>query len=154
MELYVKGGSIEADGNYRDFETKEKLLVVEAWDADIGVWGRALDLSQAFFFLFIGGLFVGHVTGSLDRFLAAGTTAKRAQIELAILLTLVANLISFAVCYLKAVVLRVDDEFIGSSEVPLEILLDQREHALCLNLENVERSGALGTLRVKLSLSE
>ncbi|KAL3909621.1 MAG: hypothetical protein SGARI_002513 [Bacillariaceae sp.] len=154
LELYIKGGSIEADGNYRDVETKEKLLVAEAWDADIGVWGRALDVSRTFFFLFIGGLFVGHVAGSLDRFLASGTTAKRAQLELGILLTLAINLISLAVCYMKAVVLRVDDEFIGSCEVPLEMLLDQRDHALCLNLKKSKRSKALGILRVKLSLSE
>ena len=154
LELYIKGGSIEADGNYRDVETKEKLLVVEAWDADIGFWGRALDLSQAFFFVFIGGLCVGHVTGSLDKFLAAGTVERRAQIELGILITLGANLVSLAVCYLKAVVLRVDDEFIGSTQVPLEILLDQREHALCVNLKHQERTDSQGILRVKLSLSE
>jgi hypothetical protein len=154
LELYIKGGSIESDGNYRDIETKDKVLVVEAWDADVGIWGRALDLSQAFFLLFLTGLFTGHVTGALDKVLESATIAKRAQMEIGILITISVNLISLAISYMKAVLLRADDEFIGGCEVPLEILLDQREHALCLHLQNPKISQGRGALRVKLSLSE
>ncbi|KAL3913208.1 MAG: hypothetical protein SGILL_006581, partial [Bacillariaceae sp.] len=102
LELYIKGGAIESDGNYRDVETKDKLLVAEAWDADIGVWGRAMDISQALFVLLAVGLLVGHVTGILDSFLEAGTVAERAQTELGILFLISVDLVSLAVCYMKS----------------------------------------------------
>jgi len=154
LELRLKGGKIDLDGNFRNSETRKNVLVVEAWDADIGFWGVGLDIFQVSFFILISGLFAGHVTGVLDSFFSERTTQNRASLELAIVSLVFLNFVGLAVCYLMANVFRADDELIGSCEVPLGILLDQREHALCLHLQKPSSSERKGILRVKLYLSE
>lgn len=154
MELLLHTGSIDSDGNYRDTYTRQLFLVAEAWDADVGTWGICMNVFQVCFLLLTTTLFAGHVTGILDSILDSSTTVKRAWLEMSILVSEAFTFLGFVVCYLKAVVFRADDEVIGRSEVPIEILLDQREHALCLHLQHGVSSGNRGILRVRLSLSE
>lgn len=155
LELFVKAGNIEFDGNYRDKETKQKVVVAEAWDADVGAWGVGLDVFQVSFLIVTTSLFVGHVTGALDSLLDSAMTRERVWMEIGLLSVVLVNFLGLTVCYLMSVVLRADDELIGSSTVPLDLLLDQREHALLLKLQNVkEESKGCGILRVQLSLSE
>lgn len=154
LELFIKAGNIEFDGNYRDKETKHKIVVAEVWDADVGAWGVGLDVFQVSFLLVTTTVFVGHVTGALDSWFDSTTTRERAWAEIGLLSVFLVNFLGLTVCYLMSVVFRADDEFIGSSAVPLDLLLDQREHALLLKLQNVKESKACGILRVQLSLSE
>lgn len=148
LEVRVKGGTIESDGNYRNNEMKNKILIVEAWDADVGTWGIGLDIFQLSFLVLISSLFVGHMTGVLDSFFDAR------WVVIAVLSLVGLVFLGLTACYLMSVVFRADDEFIGSCEVPLEILLDQREHALSLKLYSPPVSEGRGILRVKLSLTE
>jgi receptor expression-enhancing protein 5/6 len=154
LELLIKGGNIDSDGHYRDRETKQKVVVAEAWDADVGMWGIGLDMFWISFFLVTLSLFVGHVTGVLDSFLDHATTPQRAWLEMGIVALIVTNVVGLTMCYLKSVIFRADDEFMGSCDIPLDILLDQREHALCCNLQKAEVFKGVGILRVRLSLSE
>ncbi|KAG7349083.1 TB2/DP1, HVA22 family protein [Nitzschia inconspicua] len=154
MELLLRGGAIGFDGTYRDEYTKDAFVVAEAWDADVGIWGIGLEFFQISFLLTTIFLFVGHVRGNLDSLLDAVTTRDRAWLETCILSVVAINFVGLTACYLMSVILRADDTFIGSCEVPLNLMLDQREHALCLRLQNAKNSARQGILRVRFSLSE
>jgi TB2/DP1, HVA22 family/C2 domain len=154
LELLVNGGNIDSDGNYRDRAAREAFVVAEAWDADVGKWGIGLGFFQISMLLTSASLFVGHVTGHLDTFLDSAKIRDRAWFEIGILAAVAINFVGLTVCYSMSVILRADDQFIGSCEVPLDLLMDQREHALCLNLRNGKQQEGRGILRVRLSLSE
>ena len=122
--------------------------------ADVGVWGIAYDI---FFFLTVGLILtslVGHVTGVLDPYYNSNWMVAFGAMN-------VFTVLGLYVTYFISVVFRADDEYIGGAEIPLEILLDQREHALLVKLQNTDPSPTAtchnserGILRVKLSLFE
>ena len=154
LEIELKGGMIDLDGNYRNSTTRNTVLHVEAWDADIAAWGIGYEAFRILYYAFICGVLGLHIMGKLN----SGETPTSLIVGGGVFIVL-----GYALCYLKAIVWRSDDEFIGSCDVPLEILLDQREHSISLHLQNPsnaktsqeqETSGGFGILRVKLSMSE
>jgi hypothetical protein len=155
LEIEVKGGIIDLDGNYRNNTTRNTVLHVEAWDADVGAWGVGYEAFQVMYYAIICSLLVLHIMGKLD-------ASESPYVQTPLILGCgVFIVLGYALCYLKAKVWRSDDEFIGSCDVPLDILLDQREHSLLLRLQNPSNrktshgtSEGFGILRVKLSMSE
>lgn len=201
LEISIRGGNVDSSGTYRNRQARHTVLQVEAWDADVGRWGVARDVFRVSALVLVGALFAAYVTGALDyllfgkhisrRALRRVTSARIAEALLdpnvlrwgrwALFGTAAFVVAGWVVTYFKYVVWRSDDEFIGRCEVPLEILLDQREHALCLKLHDpfgenrrfrrrvaatrdssgevhdanhAESESNLGILRVILSMSE
>ncbi len=152
LELPIKGGMLDNDGNYRSHGTKDTILLVEAWDADCGKWGIAFEILRVLGCALICVLVVSYVLGAID-FLFRPTLSDDEWLRKK---TVVASTLSLAfgiiLSWVMSVVVRADDEFIGKSAVPLEILTDQREHSLMLKLRDARKSR--GILRVKLRLSE
>mmetsp|Transcript_16059 Transcript_16059/g.26067 ORF Transcript_16059/g.26067 Transcript_16059/m.26067 type:complete len:359 (-) Transcript_16059:63-1139(-) len=158
LEISLVGGILGADGYYESIGTRQMVLIVEAWDADVGFWGIGLEIVKILTFIFVCLLVFGYVSGQLDSVLlrCSGTVNWGAIILVTGASTL---MLGFAVCYLMAVVWKADDEIIGWCKVPLEMLHDQREHSLFLNLQKsdgkeLKENDGNGVLRVKLSMSE
>lgn len=155
LEVGLRKGTIDAFGNYSSNSVaRNTKLLLEAWDADVGLWGIAF---EAFRFVILGlgvASFTGYVTGFVDSYSSPSWIWAFAAVHGFVALGLV-------VSYVLSGVLRADDEIIGRAEVPLEILLDQRDHPLLLKLQDPTSSngkmltrGERGILRVRLSLSE
>lgn len=163
LEIAINDGALQSDGKYRNnFSHSHKLLLVEAWDADIGKWGTALEIYRVLFIATAMGLTIGYIMGILDFISYKKITHEQWQWKMCITAFVVYVILGFFLSYTMSVVLRADDEFIGSSIFPLEILTDQREHCILFNLFETaptictlgKENDRRGIIRVKLSLSE
>lgn len=155
MEISLRKGTIDSFGNYiSNRDARQTRLQIEAWDADVGFWGIAFD----FLLLLEMGLAVisilGYVSGFLDAYLSSESVYIFGAANVAVALWLLLS-------YVLSKIFGADDEIIGNAEIPLEILLDQKEHSLLVHLQDSDPSnetqytnGELGILRLKLSLSE
>ena len=151
LEMPIKGGMGE-DGTYRNYDIKDTILIVEAWDADCEKWGIALEV-----FLFLGCvlifvLVVAYIIGAIDFFFDEKLSAEQWWWKATIIASTLYVAVGMLLSWMMSVVLKADDDFIGISAVPLEILTDQRGHSLILKLRKL--GVARGSLRVKLRLSE
>ncbi len=152
LELPIKGGGLDNEGNYRSHDIKDTTLLVEAWDADCGKWGIALEIFRILGCAFIFVLLFSHVRGDTD-FLFNETFSDEQRFWKTTVIAFALGIpFGISASWVMSVVVRADDDFIGKSAVPLEILTDQREHSLMLKLR--ESKAARGILRVKLRLSE
>jgi hypothetical protein len=167
MEIPINGGELDSDGKYRYHEGKQKLLLVDAYDADCGKWGIALQIFRFLAFALTSALIFGYVTGAIDFIFYIELTKEQRHWKIAMMALALWVITGLLLSYMKSVVWRADDEYIGRSMVPLGILTDQREHALFLRLHdyskedlNAEKgnskatTGGRGVLRVRLGLSE
>jgi hypothetical protein len=236
IEIPLQGGMVDTTGSYRNQQARSTILQVEAWDADVGVWGIALDTFQWLAILLLMVMILGYIGGYLDYLLLdANNNNNKSTIRHRIatakavmpwqknihrfgewigdgIMDSVCNVLDFVllkklhshnnniknstmlgsiasvsitatssttvsttmtsiiewladiffgnidfiqrwgrwillcpsifitvgwiITYLKAVVWRSDDVLIGRCEVPIEILLDQQEHALFLTLQD------------------
>ena len=152
MELPVKGGIYDNDGKYRSLDVKDTLLLVEAWDKDFEKWGIALKIFQGVGCAQICALLGSYVLGFIDFLFKDNLTADEFWWKTTIILSSLFTALSILLCWIMSIKLGADDDFIGKSAVPLEILTDQREHSLILKLRT--KNEARGSLRVKLRLSE
>mmetsp|Transcript_56674 Transcript_56674/g.137762 ORF Transcript_56674/g.137762 Transcript_56674/m.137762 type:complete len:671 (-) Transcript_56674:87-2099(-) len=155
MEIGLRQGKIDSFGSYiSNNEARKTRLLVEAWDADLGFWGMAFELLLVAAMILTVVSIVGYVTGFLDVYVSAGWMAIFGSINGMVALGLVLS-------YVLSTILGVDDEIIGTAEIPLEILLDQKEHGFLVHLQDPDptkgtkyHNGERGILRLKLSLSE
>ena len=152
LEVPIKGGICDNDGSYRSHDIKDTILLVEAWDADCEKWGIALEVFWVLGLSLICALLVSYVLGAIDFLFNESLSAEQWWWKTLIILLTLFIAVGMILCWIMSVVLGADDDFIGKSAVPLEILTDQREHSLLLKLRNTE--DARGILRVKLRLSE
>ena len=167
MEISINGGELDSDGKYRYHERKHKLLLADAYDADCGKWGIALEIFRFLAFALASALIFGYVTGTIDFIFYIELTNEQWQWKTMMMALALCVITGLLLSYMMSVVWRADDEYIGSCIVPLGILTDQREHALFLRLHdhskddpNAEKgkskgtTGGRGVLRVRLGLSE
>lgn len=152
LELPVKGGIFDNDGTYRSLDVKDTILLVEAWDKDFEKWGIALEFFQVLGCALICALLASYVLGIIDFLFNDNLTTDEWWWKTMIILSSVFTALSILLCWIMSIKLGADDDFIGKSAVPLEILTDQREHSLILKLRT--KHEARGSLRVKLRLSE
>eukprot|EP00531_Pseudo-nitzschia_arenysensis_P014169 CAMPEP_0116154802 /NCGR_PEP_ID=MMETSP0329-20121206/21972_1 /TAXON_ID=697910 /ORGANISM="Pseudo-nitzschia arenysensis, Strain B593" /LENGTH=651 /DNA_ID=CAMNT_0003651801 /DNA_START=30 /DNA_END=1984 /DNA_ORIENTATION=+ len=152
LELPIKGGMLDNEGNYRSHDTKDTILLVEAWDADCGKWGIALEIFRVFGCAFVCILVVSYMLGAIDFLFSPTLSDDQWLWKKTIITTALSLTFGITLSWVMSVLVRADDEFIGKSAVPLEILSDQREHSLMLKLRDARKSR--GILRVKLRLSE
>ncbi|MGK3743263.1 MAG: hypothetical protein ACI90V_010119 [Bacillariaceae sp.] len=156
MEIPINGGELDSDGKYRNHEGKHKLLLVDAYDADLGKWGIALEIFRFLAIALASALIFGYVAGAIDFVFYIELTREQWQWKMTMIALTLCVIIGLLLSYMMSVVWRADDEYIGSSMVPLGILTDQREHALFLRLNDHSKAttGGRGVLRVRLGLSE
>lgn len=154
LEIPIEGGILDNDGNYRNNEFQDKLLLLEAWDADCGKWGIALEVCRFLLFALACALISAYVVGVIDSFFLKTLTTEQWWWKTATIALTCYVILGLALSYTMSVVLRADDEFIGSAAVPLEILNDQRGHSLFVTLRDETKEGERGILRLKLFLSE
>jgi len=152
LEMRLQGGKLETSGNYRNSDYRNKILLVEAWDADCGKWGIALDVFKVLAFSLPCAVAASYVLGVIDFLFNEKLTDEQWWWKMAIIALACFVILGFTLSYIMSVVMKADDEFIGNSAVPLEILTDQRAHALLLTLRN--RRKKRGIIRTKLRLSE
>jgi len=161
LGMPINGGVLDSDGKYRNNESRYKILLVEAWDADCGKWGISLEIFQFLVFVLIFALIFAYVMGAIDFFFNTELTREQWQWKMTIMALTLYVILGLVLSYMMSVVWRADDEFIGSSTVPLGILADQREHALLLMLQDhskdennaVKGTYGCGVLRMMLVLS-
>merc|ERR1712238_117157 len=161
LEMPINGGELDSDGKYRNNESRYKILLVEAWDADCGKWGISLEIFRFLVFILIFALIFAYVMGAIDFFFNIELTREQWQWKMIIIALTLYVILGLVLSYMMSVVWRADDEFIGSSTVPLGILADQREHALLLMLQDhsknennaVKGTYGCGVLRMMLVLS-
>jgi hypothetical protein len=151
LEMPIKGG-MGKDGTYRNYDIKDTILLVEAWDADCEKWGIALEV-----FLFLGCvlicvLVVAYVLGAIDFVFNEKLSTEQWWWKATIIASMIYVAVGILLSWMMYVVLKADDDFIGISAVPLEILTDRRGHSLILKLRKT--GAARGSLRVKLRLLE
>lgn len=148
----IAGETVDSDGNYRNNEIRDKILLVEAWDADCGKWGISLEVFRFLACALACGLVSAYVLGAIDFVFYEKLTTEQWWWKTAILALTFYVTLGLVLSHMMYVVMRADDECIGNSAVPLEILTDQRGHALFLTLR--QRRNERGILRVRLYLSE
>jgi len=152
LEMPIKGGKLGKDGTYRNHEIKDTILIVEAWDADCGNWGMALDVFRFLGCALICALVVAYVLGAIDLVFNENLSTEQWWWKRTIIALTLYVALGWVLSWMMSVVMKADDEFIGSSAIPLEILTDGREHSLILKLHKMRAER--GMLRVKLCLSE
>ena len=153
LEIRLRDGIMEKDGNYRNDGVKDKILLIEAWDADCGKWGVAYEVFRVLSLALVCALFVTYVGGAIDfMFQKKSLSPDEWWWKGAIRASVFFNTLGLALSWMKSVVMRADDEFIGNSAVPVEVLTDRRAHSLLLKLRDGETER--GILRVRLCLSE
>lgn len=156
IELRLLGGSLDPDGYYRsNGVAKSTRLLVSVRDADVGQWSIAYYFFSLSAVAALAAAIFARVEGISDNV----TGIKKVAVLMIILIIAAGLIISFV----EAVVIRSDDETIGDCEMPIEMLLDQREHHFWLTLrkpvssdknENGTCGSKVGVLRVSLLLSE
>lgn len=163
LEIPINGGELDSDGKYRNHDSNDKLLLVEAWDADCGKWGLALEVFQFLLFVLAFAVISAYLTGAIDSLFSGVLTKEQWQCKVAIMAFTLYVILGWILSYMMSVVWRADDEFIGSSILSLSILTDQREHSLLLNLRknktrnsknSAKEQNGRGILRVRLCLCE
>jgi len=152
FEMPLWSGKVETCGNYRNSDARNQILLVEAWDADCGKWGIALEVFRLLTGLLACALMGAHVLGVTDFLFNERMSTEQWWWKTAIIALMCYILLGLTVSWMMSVVLRADDDFIGSSAVHLEILHNQKAHSLFLTLRNGQKER--GILRVKLRLSE
>lgn len=161
LELALAGGSIDADGYYRsNGVAKSTVLVLSLQDADVGEWSIAYYFFSAAIATTVVGALVARIEGLLDDL----TTYQ----GLTIAVVMFAIVAGFIISYAMAAVVGSNDEVVGNCELPLDMLLDQREHHFKLTFQKPDglsskkkakggdgfETGAVGVVGVTLSLSE
>ena len=152
LEIPINGNLDESGMCISDIDIKNALLVAEAWDADCGLWGIALEVCRLAGVALVGAVVAAYVLGLID-FLFEGTvTAEQQRWLAALLATTLCLAAASCLSWTMSAVLNADDEFVGNAVVPLAVVADRRKRDLILNLRKGQ--AARGGLRVKLSLSE
>ena len=127
FEIGLRGGTIEADGLYRNAAgTSGTSLLIQVFDADCGVWGWAYILVRLLGLALAGALGAAYVTGISDGFSAAQVHAIGAA---------AASLgAAAAALFVAARVFKADDDLVGECAIPLDALMDQKEHVILATL--------------------
>eukprot|EP00536_Pseudo-nitzschia_multiseries_P003182 jgi/Psemu1/284248/fgenesh1_pg.47_\ len=152
LEMPLTGGTVETSGNYRNSHFRCQILLVEAWDADCGKWGIALEVFRILTGSLVCALVAAYVLGVIDFVFNETLTTEQWWWKTAFIALACYVVLGLTLSWMMSVVLRADDEYIGSSVVPLVLLSDHRAHSLCLMLR--DKRDERGILRVKLCLSE
>ena len=129
LELPLRGGSIQVDGKFR-FSTKasQSELLLSVDDADVGIWGWLMRLSQLMGAALAAGTVAAYVSGTAD-----WRVIRQSQPLLGAASGILALL---CVSMLASGRFRSDDVPIGESlPVPIDMLMDQRVHTLLLPLQ-------------------
>jgi hypothetical protein len=151
IEIPLMGGVMDSDGFFQSVDLKTMYLYLRVLDADVGLWSVFFHVFRTLIWTGIIFLLAAHVKGATDE-----VTENQKNIAFGIAVALITG---YAIGYNMAVVLRSDDELVGTCKVPLGILLDQCDHSLLLTLHpeakpvKPNEEGKYGILRVNLDLS-
>ena len=128
LELPLRGGVIEADGVYRNAAgTNGTSLQIQVFDADVGVWGWGLRLVRLIWIALAAAFGTAYIFGRTDQISSLHARVIGAAIASFAAVTLV---FSFAVRVLQA-----DDDAVGECVIPLDVLMDQKEHVFLASLK-------------------
>ena len=125
-------GYIDASGNYRNDAISKISLRIEAWDADVGVWGNILRFTPICLILLISTAMVGYVFGLTDILFTKNQMSYIQSFYIGVGGMLVLS-------YIMANVRKADDDPIGQCTVPLSMLMDKAEHSLRLTLREHDK---------------
>jgi hypothetical protein len=131
LEIPLVGGTIEVDGKYRsppDLAGSE--LVLEVYDADVGVWGWLVIIARFLGFCLGGVVLAAYIAGWDDDVVELAPWVSTAVPALATLLTGV-----YAIAFVVARLWRGDDEMVGEASVPIKMLMDQMRHTVNVKLQ-------------------
>lgn len=128
IEIALRGGTIEADGVYRNARgVTGTLLRVQVFDADVGIFGWAFIVLEMAALAAAGGFVAGYILGLTDHL---------SHSQMRLLLAGAAGLVGLGLaCYIAARVFKMDDDIVGECEVPLDMLMDQKAHTVLATLQ-------------------
>jgi len=127
LELTLQGGAVQSDGYFRGGAAAENtLLLVQAFDADVGVWGKILGVLSTTAIALLAAAVLGYITGLTDN-LADDQLRIVAWVAMLIVFFLIGAV-------LKSLVMRSDDDLIGAATLPLQVLMDQETHLFQVEL--------------------
>ena len=133
LEIPLSGGAIAVDGKFKSAtDWLQSELLVSVHDADVGVWGWLLIFSKAAGITLAVGAVAAYVSGAADNLTERQASAVATGVAANAILLL-------AVAFLAFVRFRHDDEAVGAClPIPVDILMDQRQHTLLLPLRAPE----------------
>jgi len=154
LELSLIAGYIDDQGLYQNENINSTVVEVKVWDKDVGFWGMMLRFSPFILLSLTIAIIFGYVTDN-KTYLMHQVLVKK---------FFVGAVTFLSISYIMAVIRKADDDFIGQCTVPLNILLDRREHRLLLPLRPrtetkrdntpTNSSGGYGILQATLVLME
>jgi len=178
MEMKLQGGTVDTNGFIRtNSVVKATQLHLDLRNANVGIWSVVWCLFEIFAMTSVCLGVAAHAMqlGSIrllhKELLRKDYWTKNEQRS--VLIVLAAMICGFVLSYVMSGLKRPDDERIAECTIPLEILMDKREHDILLTLENPQNNqeskqakamcartnktnsvGGYGVIRVKLMLSE
>ena len=106
LEMPIDGGTLDSDGKYRNNEIRDKVLLVEAWDADCGKWGIALNIFRFFARSLACTMICAYVMGYLDFIFYKRLTTEQWWWKTTILTLIFCVIVGLVMSHMMSVVWR------------------------------------------------